>query len=66
MPSPDILGVQAFETGPLLQEWWEWTLVAIISASGLVGVVAFLWYSYRSLRTLLQVRRMHAIPSQGL
>ncbi|KAI4923754.1 uncharacterized protein J4E92_007728 [Alternaria infectoria] len=54
MPSPDILGVQAFETGPLLQEWWEWTLVAIISASGLVGVVAFLWYSYRSLRTLLK------------
>ena len=66
MTSPDILGIQAFETGPLLQEWWEWTLVAIISASGLVGVLAFLWYSYRSLRTLLKVRRMHATSSQCL
>jgi hypothetical protein len=56
MPAPDILGIQAFETGSILQEWWEWALVAIISASGLVGVIAFLWYSYQTIRTLLKVR----------
>ena len=55
MPAPDILGIQAFDTGSVFQEWWQWALVAIISASGLVGVVAFLWYSYRSVRTLLKV-----------
>ncbi|CAN9375743.1 unnamed protein product [Alternaria alternata] len=54
MPAPDILGIQAFDTGSIFQEWWQWALVAIISASGLVGVVAFLWYSYRSVRTLLK------------
>jgi hypothetical protein len=54
--APDILGIQAFNTGILLQEWWEWTLVAIISASGLVGTTAFLWYSYQSIRKLLKVR----------
>lgn len=55
MPAPDILGIQAFDTGSIFHEWWQWALVAIISASGLVGVVAFLWYSYRSVRTLLKV-----------
>jgi hypothetical protein len=56
MPKPDILGIKAFETGSILHEWWEWALVAIIIASGLVGVIAFLWYSYRSIRSLLKVR----------
>jgi hypothetical protein len=56
MPRPDILGIKAFGTGSTLQEWWQWALVAIFSASGLVGLVAFLWYSYRSIRALLKVR----------
>jgi hypothetical protein len=55
MSKPDILGIKAFETGPVLQEWWQWALIAIISASGLVGVLSFLWYSYRSIRSLLKV-----------
>jgi hypothetical protein len=56
MTVPDILGIQAFNTGILLQKWWEWTLVAIISVSGLVGIIAFVWYSYHTLRKLLRVR----------
>jgi hypothetical protein len=56
MPKPDILGIQAFKTDALLQEWWEWALVAIISASGFVGVLSFLWFSYRSLRRFLKVK----------
>jgi hypothetical protein len=55
MTAPDILGIQAFTTGVSLQEWWEWTLVAIISASGLVGIIVFVWYSYHSIRKLLKV-----------
>jgi hypothetical protein len=35
MPAPDILGIQAFDTGSIFHEWWQWALVAIISASGL-------------------------------
>ncbi|KAJ4366246.1 hypothetical protein N0V83_007882 [Neocucurbitaria cava] len=57
MPEPDILGIQAFRTGPLLQEWWEWTLVAIISASGLVGVLSFVWFSYRSIRNAFKANK---------
>lgn len=56
MGKPEILGVQSFKTGVVLEKWWQWTLVAIICASGLVGVLSFLWFSYRSLRRFLKVR----------
>ena len=55
MLRPDILGIKAFSTPVILHEWWEWVLVAIISASGLVGIVSFLWFSYRSIRNLFKV-----------
>ncbi|KAF2638314.1 hypothetical protein P280DRAFT_551446 [Massarina eburnea CBS 473.64] len=45
-----ITGVSAFSSGTLLQHWWEYTLVAIICASGSIGVIAFLWTGYKSLR----------------
>ncbi|KAL1795361.1 hypothetical protein ACET3X_007177 [Alternaria dauci] len=63
MPAPDILGIQAFDSGSVFQEWWQWALVAIVGVSGLVGVVAFLWYSYRAIRTLLKVNNNeHGLP----
>ncbi|KAF2868581.1 hypothetical protein BDV95DRAFT_578761 [Massariosphaeria phaeospora] len=51
----NILGISAFNTEALLNQWWEWTLVAIIAASGLIGIIAFVWESYHSLRKLLRV-----------
>ena len=51
-----VLGIQAFESENILKHWWEWVLVAIIGASGLIGVIAFLLSSYRSIRKLLRVR----------
>jgi hypothetical protein len=55
MPKPDVLGIQAFSTDALLQDWWEFTLVAIISASGLLGIIAFVYFSYQSIRNRLKV-----------
>lgn len=49
------LSIQAFSNGTILKVWWEWTLVAIICASGLVGIIAFLWTSYNAIRALLIV-----------
>jgi hypothetical protein len=57
MPQADILGITAFKTDALLRDWWEWVLVAIICGSGLVGIVAFLWFSYRSVRNALKVNK---------
>ncbi|KAF1835308.1 hypothetical protein BDW02DRAFT_294479 [Decorospora gaudefroyi] len=54
MPTPDLLGIQAFSTGFELQEWWQWAIVAIISVSGLIGIFAFLWYSYHSIQKLIK------------
>ncbi|KAF1943566.1 hypothetical protein EJ02DRAFT_342982 [Clathrospora elynae] len=63
MPEPDILGIQAFSNGFKFQEWWAWTFVAIISASGLVGSFAFVWYSYRSIRSLVKSNKdEHTLP----
>jgi hypothetical protein len=52
----NILGIQAFSSDVVLKQWWEWTLVAIIGASALIGVIAFVWTSYGSIRKLLRVR----------
>ena len=51
----NVLGVTAFKSGAVLEEWWQYTLVAIISVSGVVGVIAFVWTSYNALRRLLTV-----------
>lgn len=52
---PNILGITAFKSGVEIHGWWEWTLVAILAASGLFGIVALLWTSFGSIRKLLQV-----------
>jgi hypothetical protein len=50
-------GIVAFKHGPpSFKAWWEWTMIAIIAVSGLVGIFAFVWYSYRSIRSGLKVR----------
>jgi len=51
----NVLGVTAFKSGGVLQEWWQYTLVAIITVSGVIGVIAFVWTSYNSIRRLLTV-----------
>jgi hypothetical protein len=51
----EILGINAFDSGALLKQWWEWVLVAIIGVSGIIGVIAFLSASYKSIRRLLRV-----------
>jgi hypothetical protein len=51
----EILGIQAFSSGALVDAWWEWTLVAIIGASGLIGIIAFVWASFTSIRKFLKV-----------
>lgn len=54
---PGFLGIKAFPTGlPSFRNWWEWTLVAIIVISVVIGLFSSLWYSYRSIRGLLRVR----------
>jgi hypothetical protein len=53
---PLFLGIKAFPKGhPSFKQWWEWTLVAIIAASAVVGIFAGVWYSYHSIRRLLKV-----------
>jgi len=54
MRRPDILGIQALNTESLVQQWWEWALVGIISSSGLIGAIAFLWYVYRSIHNFVK------------
>ncbi|KAF2662496.1 glycosyltransferase family 4 protein [Lophiostoma macrostomum CBS 122681] len=49
-----ILGITAFSSDVVLKQWWEWTLVAIIGASALIGIIAFVWTSYSSIRKLLR------------
>lgn len=62
MQNPEILGIQAFHGGVALTKWWQWTLVAIIGASGVTGMLAFMWYSYVSIRILFKVsKRFHHI-----
>ena len=58
---PDILGIEAFKNGALVEDWWEWTLIAIISASGLAGILTLLWSTYRFVQKLLKVRGMQAL-----
>lgn len=52
---PNILGITAFKSGVEVNQWWEWTLVAILAASALVGSIALVWASYDSIRKHLQV-----------
>jgi hypothetical protein len=55
--APEFLGIKAFPTGtPTFQHWWEWTLIAIIVVSAVIGIFAGVWYSFRSIRGLLKVR----------
>ncbi|KAF2205298.1 hypothetical protein GQ43DRAFT_35562 [Delitschia confertaspora ATCC 74209] len=51
---PVALGIHAFASEHVLQNWWEWVLVAIISASGLVGVIAFLFGITKSINRLFR------------
>ena len=51
----NILGVSAFGTGITPKYWWEWTLVAIIGASGLVGLITFIWGLYKTIHKLYKV-----------
>jgi hypothetical protein len=51
----NVLGLHAFSSGAALQEWWQYTLVAIISVSGLIGVIALVWTSYSAIKKLLTV-----------
>ncbi|PVH97644.1 glycosyltransferase family 4 protein [Periconia macrospinosa] len=52
----NILGIQAFSSGTVLETWWEYALVAIICASGLIGIIAFLWASYNSFKKWFRTR----------
>lgn len=52
----NLLGISAFDSGAVLQHWWQWVLVAIIIASGLVGIVAFAYTLHSALYRLLKVR----------
>ena len=54
----NVLGITAFQTDAVLKEWWEWTLVAIITASGVIGVIAFIWTSYSAIKKLFGVRHV--------
>jgi len=56
MLKAEILGIVAFRNGASLDQWWEWTLVAIIGASVLIGIVTLLWHAYRTIQTFLKVR----------
>jgi hypothetical protein len=57
MTKPEILGITAFRSGPpAFNQWWEWTLIAVIGVSGAIGIFASVWYSYHSLRKVFQVR----------
>lgn len=48
--------LHAFSSGIRFKQWWEWTLVALIGASGLIGILAFVWTSYNAILKLLRVR----------
>ncbi|KAF2006600.1 glycosyltransferase family 4 protein [Amniculicola lignicola CBS 123094] len=50
----NILGIKAFGSDARLEHWWEWTLAAVISVSGLIGVAALIWGLYKGLRKLLK------------
>jgi hypothetical protein len=51
----NLLGISAFGTGITPKDWWEWTLVAIISASGLVGLISFILGLYNAIHKLYKV-----------
>lgn len=51
-----VLGITAFGSGVSPHHWWEWVLVAVISASGVIGLITFLWGSYNAIRKLFRVR----------
>lgn len=56
LKSGEISGITAFKAGyPTFSHWWEWTLVTVIGVSVVIGTFAFVWYSYRSIRTFLSV-----------
>ncbi|ORY15720.1 hypothetical protein BCR34DRAFT_598235 [Clohesyomyces aquaticus] len=48
-----LMGITAFRYGAHLKYWWEIALVAIIIASGVIGILTFLWGFYQALRKLL-------------
>jgi hypothetical protein len=50
-----ILGISAFGTGIAPKYWWEWTLVAVIGASGLVGLISFIVGLYKAIYKLYKV-----------
>lgn len=52
----DVLGVQAFGIDLRPWEWWEVTPVAIIGASGLIGIIVFVCFTRHSVYRLLNVR----------
>jgi hypothetical protein len=38
------LELKVFADGVAAKNWWQWSLVGVIAFSGLVGILAALWY----------------------
>jgi hypothetical protein len=49
------LDIKAFTDG-VVKSWWQWVLVALIAASGSIGVIGALWGLVKTVRKFLRVR----------
>ncbi|KAF2127910.1 glycosyltransferase family 4 protein [Dothidotthia symphoricarpi CBS 119687] len=53
----NILGIQAFGTNLRLWEWWEDALAAVLGASGLLGIIALVYFLWHSISKHLSISK---------
>lgn len=46
----EVLKIQAFPNGYVLENWWQYALVGIVAGSALIGVLAIVWAVTSALR----------------
>jgi hypothetical protein len=47
--------IRPFMDGTVAKSWWQWALIGVIAASGLLGLITASWVLFKSLGKRLKV-----------
>jgi hypothetical protein len=58
---PKTIEIRPFADGNIVNHWWQWALIGVVAASGLVGLITTVVWLVKSIREKFRVREL--IPS---
>ncbi|KAF2401635.1 glycosyl transferase [Trichodelitschia bisporula] len=62
----EVLDIKPFADGVVARDWWQWALISVIAASGVVGGVAVAWFLVKLVRSFLQRKTDHSKISRRI